>query len=552
MAMIKAAKKLIVRECDEESKGHFIAYVDEGIITNDVALKLNLAGEIIDSSCDCTITTPYCVHEIALLLHLAAGTRTKKTAVKKVKVSKANTLLADTNITQLREWITKVFLANKDLELQFVHDFTEHKETYTPESVNRITKEAVKAVVNNKRNIDNTLLNKILKLWKVIHEPILKLYHEAPFDHNAFSLFLAVLDSCASVRFSLNTPTRKITDYLNALAKAAQIPILNLENETSFEACMDLYFKNLVDDKGGINIVFLEQLNDLMNNSSGQRQRKIADQFIPIYFNETKRIYSVVPGLASKILDFILTTGLEEYYLPLMKPLPWEYNYNLDLINNLLKHKDTELAEKYCLEQIRQNKREEYDIGYLLILESLYSQRGDTQKLLPIIHTLLPHNYNFENYLLIQSNTTTEAEMKSFRTKILSRARNASRNNYLAATEFVFRLMEHERKYAKMLDYVDSSTPYCLLNKYFEPLALTGKMDFLQKLINKREYWNGNFEGKEDGSGYFHDMYQKLRKYYTSVMIEAMIKNAESPYSTTNNFIQFVKDEREKEKKVKD
>ena len=66
---INKAKKLSLREIEEDKKNHFICFVDEGEESYDAQISINEKLEIIDSSCDCS-DQGFCNHLLALAIHI--------------------------------------------------------------------------------------------------------------------------------------------------------------------------------------------------------------------------------------------------------------------------------------------------------------------------------------------------------------------------------------------------------------------------------------------------------------------------------------------------
>lgn len=58
-------KKLKVRELNEESKGVFIAFVNEGKESYDVHLSIDDKNELVKQECDCETKKP-CLHQVFL------------------------------------------------------------------------------------------------------------------------------------------------------------------------------------------------------------------------------------------------------------------------------------------------------------------------------------------------------------------------------------------------------------------------------------------------------------------------------------------------------
>lgn len=212
----KLAEKNKVRECDETEKGHYVAYVDEGNDTFDVSLILSPKLEVVSHSCDCKNNGAFCRHCTALLIHLAKGTKITQ-SVKAKKISKAESLLEEAELIDLKEWVRDLLQKNKDIELSFTHYFSGKQQQYTPDEVTKLTDKAVKAVIKSKKNIDPTQLKKLIDLWSDIHAPIVKSYHANVANENSFLNFHTVIEGCLLFQANINTNTNRIGKYAEGL-----------------------------------------------------------------------------------------------------------------------------------------------------------------------------------------------------------------------------------------------------------------------------------------------------------------------------------------------
>jgi hypothetical protein len=149
--LLKLAEKNIVRECDEIEKGRYVAYVDEGEDSYDVSLTILKNGEIKMAECDCKNNKIFCRHKTALLLFITGAKKEKKPAKVKAKANKSDALLEDTALHELKDWVKNLLLKNPDIELAFVHHFSAKNHLFTAEEIEKLTNDAVKAVVKNKK-----------------------------------------------------------------------------------------------------------------------------------------------------------------------------------------------------------------------------------------------------------------------------------------------------------------------------------------------------------------------------------------------------------------
>lgn len=135
-----------------------------------------------------------------------------------------------------------------------------------------------------------------------------------------------------------------------------------------------------------------------------------------------------------------------------------------------------------------------------------------------------------------------EEEKKKWRTKILSKAKNASNNNNKASTEFIFKLMEYEKKYLKMIEYIDSHTPYHLILQYFEFMALADKTRLLTTIINKSEGYFGSLAGNgEKDLEVFPQLLSNLLRHYDQEYLKRALNHAiNQKYYTPNSFVRYL------------
>ena len=113
--------------------------------------------------------------------------------------------------------------------------------------------------------------------------------------------------------------------------------------------------------------------------------------------------------------------------------------------------------------------------------------------------------------------------------------------------EFCFKLANHENHPRKMIEYIESYTPYQLILTYFEPMVQGDKTRLLDALIRKSDdNWYGSYVTKEQDTACFPALYALVEKHYTKVYLKAVIGNAEkskwSYYSRLNRFMTYVKE----------
>lgn len=538
--ILKLAEKNIVRECDEIEKGSYIAFVDEGEASYDVAITILKNGNIVNADCDCKNSQIFCRHKTALLLFIAGVKKEKKPAKIKIKINKSDGLLEDASLHELKEWIKNLLQKNPDIELAFIHHFSAKHHQYSTEEIQKITLDAVKAVVKNKKTIDPTQLKKIIELWTDIHAPIVQQYQAGMADEKQFLCFHALIENCIILNAGLNINSKKIPGYIGMLLKNTTEALANIYDETLWTAAVGYFVQHITSKTGIIRMHYLQHLQNIISISNEQRRNQLIDTIVKKYQQAPSDA-----GYSERVFSIVEQYALFKKYSNFFKPIPWSNDYNEKLIGLLIENKQYALAEKYCLEQIKGNYREEYNIPYLEMLKQLYKSSGNEKGLANVLSQLFPYTFHFEDYLYITARMTDEEEKKKWRTKMLSKARNASRNYNTGAIEFCFELANHEKKYNKMIEYIDSYSPYILIHKYFEPMAAIDKTRLLKALLDKREdlFWGMKTENEEVEDSVFSLLYTALQKHYTADYLKAAIKQSEKNiwYSKSNRFIAYAK-----------
>lgn len=540
--LLKLAAKNTVRECDETEKGHYVAYVDEGGESYDVSLVIAPGGEIKTAECDCKNNQHFCRHKAALLLFIAGEKKVKTTVKTKIKISKSEPLLEETALHELKDWVRNLLVKNPDIELAFIHHFSAKHHQFTPVEIEKITNDALKAVVKTKKNVDPTQLKKIIELWTDIHAPIVQQYQAGAADEAMFGCFHSLINCCMETQYKLSVNSNKIPAYVDGLLKACVETIVGIYDDTAWAAATGYFISHIPDDYNSVRFYYLQHLQNIISVSGDERKKIVVDEIVKQY---TKvKLHNMTYGAAytQKLFDIVEEQGMFKKYFTVFKPVEWSNAYNEKLIGLLIENKQHSLAEKYSKAQIACNYKEEYNIIYLKLLKKIYTITNNEKGLADVLATLFPYTFHFDDYLFITARMKDEEEKKKWRTKMLNKARNFSRN--YSAMQFCFQLAHYEKKYSKMIEYIDSRAPYCLVLQYFEPMAATDKNGLLKKLVNKSEDYGWGMQEREDTTAIFPAMYTALLKIYTADYLKAAIKQSEksSWHRRTGGFIAFVKE----------
>jgi hypothetical protein len=320
--LLAQAGKNAVRECDETGKGSYVAYVDEGDDSYDVSLNIKSNGEIESSECDCKNGKLFCRHKAALLINITRGKKEKKTAKVKVKVNKSDALLDDASLHELKEWLRNLLQKNPDIQLAFTHHFSAKHHQFTTDEIEKITNDALRAVVKNKKNIDLTQLKKIIELWTDIHAPIVQQYQAGAADENLFQCFHALLECCLGIDVKLNAKSKKIPSYIDGLLKGSMETVVNIYDEIAWAAAAG-YFVKHIPTKHSVRIHYLQHLENIISVSTEKRKHHLLDEIVKQYSKSEPERMAHGSSYTQKVFSMVEQFGMFQKYHTVFKPVEW-------------------------------------------------------------------------------------------------------------------------------------------------------------------------------------------------------------------------------------
>ncbi len=545
--LIKSAGKNTVRECDETEKGVFVAYVDEGSNTFDVSLSVSPKGEIINSSCDCGDRQALCRHRVALLMHIATGA---KTDIKPVKANKkespAAILLDDIDVGDLKEWLKALMQKNKEIELAFTSHFSAGRQYYSPDDVIKLIKDTATAAGCNKRNADSSQVKRLVELWADVLKPVTQYYQANAMDEKAFLSFHTLVEQCRATNSGINTNSVRITRYVEDVLKESEAAINQLQAEDGWLQAAGYFVLYVPDGKYHIRMHYLLHLKSIIDGADGERKEKLISTLARQFEKQTPTDNAEFTGYAKMIFQMVSANNLFPQFDKSFKPLRYENEYNLQLINQLVANNQLAPAKKFCREQIAANYQIIYNVPYLEILKAIYATENDEKNRVQVMTQLLPYTFDFDEYLFV-TGPMDEEEKKKFRVKVLTNARHTESNN-TAAAWFSFLLMDYEKKYKKMIDYITRFTPYPAIYKYFERMHTADKEGLLKAIIRKsdRDSYTQSEKEREENLC-FPDLFALLLKYYSPDYLKTAANSSEKKlgyyYNRENRFMTYIKEQ---------
>ncbi|MEO8769958.1 MAG: hypothetical protein ABI402_07730 [Ferruginibacter sp.] len=543
--LLKKAGKLTVRECDETEKGSFVAYVDELDKSYDVSLQTNITGVIESYTCDCVSRAVICKHVTALLIHIISR-KPKKQVKEKVssEAKKIESLIEATDQTALKEWLYELLLKNKDVAFSFTHRFSMTENDYTPAKVKSLSEEAAKSIVKNKKQVDLTQIKKLISMWTDIHAPIVKYYMANAADKDAFLIFHELLETCFSFHDSLHINSVRIPGYMKSLLEKTVAAVHEIIHEESWLAAVNYFIDTISDNYEIIRLQYVYHVRDIVAVSTKERRLKLLELLGAAYKKHASKDSFNSPDFTKAFFEMVKENGLFDKYHSDIIPIVYSNAFNVSLIESLIEQRYYPIAVKHCESLILHNVREEYNVPYLQLLKKIYILQDDKVNLAKILQALFPYSFDLDDFLFIMSQLKNDEEQKKFRTKMLSRARQASRTN-LAAMQFIFKLADHEKNYKKMIGYIDADTPYKMILDYFEPMALTDKTLLLGEIIKRDDYYSWNFDSgrNEEDESCYPELAAKMVTSYTHDYLHRVIEQLKNNtiYHRPNKFAEFLR-----------
>ena len=538
----KKAKATKVRECDEVDKNSFVAYVDDGTESYDVSIKIGKGKVVEKHDCDCGGTTPFCKHKLALLQHIDADPKPEKKVRKVAKLSPTALLLESADTEKLKLWVLELIKKNKDIELSFLHHFSEEKKKYTPEEIREISLEAVKAVIGRRKNIEAGEVKKIVDVWTTIHKPIIDDYISDVSDKNAFLNFDAIINIVFTQQIFYVVSSNKFFKYIETLLLKIIEPINKVVYEPSWELAVGHFNKKIFSGDREIKKLYLTFLTSLLTISSDERKNKLSFAML-----EQFKVY--VSGEKYQLVEYNLTMlGIAEsndlfiQYHTCFKPIHYQFEYNIKLINIFIEYGYYELAEQFCKQQINNNSYSKYDFSYFILLKKIYTSTMDDKKLAYVYSVMFNQTYDFNEYNFILEHIEGEENRNKWMKSVRQNALNDAKAYNKKAMNFYFELLNSENNFKKMLDTLTSFRSYELILKFFEPMYQANKKSFLETIIMKNysySFSGGKYRGEKEEI--LEELLQKVIKFYTLEYITTLFEysNKTSIYAYDNVFLQY-------------
>ena len=484
-SVLKEAIKKIVRELDENPKGIFVAYVDDGNQSHDVQLETDATGEISKHQCDCESKNNFCVHKVAVVLKITNATNTKTKAKPKTKKLNANEKTMQTiDVDELKNWVLSLVASNKEIELAFAQRFAELKNHYSAKEIEKLTLDAVKALLNKRKQPETSELKKIVQLWNTLHKPIVDSYIANITNSEYEHYIIEIINSCLMMNESFRTSNAAVPTYVRLLLSKTYDAISAIESDEIWQNVVSKYVHTIWVSGSIMVLPYYQFVVSLLENNTPKRVSFIVQKIFDRTIDYTKQENVFQYHAQVELLDLSHKYNLFAKYYFLFTPIHYANGFNTNLISYLIEIKQYKNAEKYCNQIIAHNVNMAYNVTYLNFLRDIYTHTNEEIKKDHILKLLLPLTYNFEDYMYLYKKMPDSDEKKKWRANLLLKAKRESPYGELhtVCQEFCMQVMIAEGKSYKLIDYLVSNTSFALVIKYFEYFKTTESNLFIKQL----------------------------------------------------------------------
>ena len=482
---LKTTQKLVVRDLDETNKNVFVAYVDENSNSYDVQLVLDSKKNIKESSCDCE-NGGTCNHIIALAQFLADNKK-EKTAIKKPikrKLSEIDQVLETVDNETLRLWLSETLNKNKELAFVFKNNFASQTIEIDASFIKKTISESVTSIIGRRKTIETNEVKKIVDVLTIALKPAFDFIFAKVSKEN-HELFITLITEIEGINYQYYTSGSRIKTLVKNITDQQLKSIFNLKDVAAWQNAVQYYAGLIFKDKFLIleldlvkKIYEFSKTNDVQNHFV---VTTLEQNFNTIYENYKESFLIPIFELEHFLLNVYAESKIFESHAFKFTPRKFQIEHNLLLIVELIKINQLETAEKYCLEQIEQNSKSDYDLPYVKFLIHIYKKTNDTQKLANVLSIYGKFIFSIEEYLFIKEHATAE-NFKRYRASVMVNARNSYQNGNLNSFHFYFEIKKLDDKRNDLFEMLKNAYNLTFVNEYKEIALQLSEVKFINFL----------------------------------------------------------------------
>lgn len=522
----KALKKLNVRDLEELEKNTIVAYVDEAEDSFDVQIVFDSKKNIKETSCDC-IEGGICKHIVAFANFIFEN-KTEKSIVKKAsnkKLSETNTILEAVTDDDLRIWVSELLKKNSEIAFAFKNQFGSKTIEVSKENIDKAIQDCISSVIGKRKKCETNEVKKIVDALNVSLKPYLDILFSKVNNEN-YRLIKHINYKLEDFNYNYYLTSTRVTKLIENLVDLQLKSLFNIKDTEEWQKATKFY----------LNIIFkakfaFSELEFIMKIYEYSKTNELQHKFIITFLEENinnlyKNLdeeYLIAYELENFFLIVFSENKLTEKYIHYFKPRRFKNEHNLLLILELIKANQTELAEKYCLEQIGYNFEHDYDLPYVKQLIHIYKKNNETKKLANILGDYGKYMFSIDDYLFIKENAEVE-KFKKYRQAVLTNARIAYQSGDLEAFEFYYEIKKLDFKNNDLFEMLKNSGKIIFIDKYKEIALKIDKEKFLNLIFGFYSFYNSNPENIESIVNYICENvdreYLKIFMKHTPIQIK--------------------------------
>jgi hypothetical protein len=523
----KIMAKLKVRECDEEPKGTFIAYVDDGELSYDVKIETDNRGQLLKHSCDCKKGKGICLHEAALMAFVLSSKRSKgKGKATKTEAKRPfHAMLEAIDHDELKVWMAELLTKNKDLELSFYARFKAGNTSYTSDDIQKLILDGKKAILKNRRKADVSEVKKLVDTWKGLHQPILDACVSDPVSEGNLKLITAIVVGVLDQHAVIESNSKGIVKYAHTVMKCMLDPVLAIVSPSSWQDVVVYFAKQAALLTYPASGHFMRFLLDLAAVSDVNRKRFILETLMQHGRSFREIHYKDTVNQLNELLGFTVEAALFADHHQFFKPITYENEYNLKLIDALIAIGCLDGAESIALKQIKANVRGDFDYPYLMRLKEIYQGLNNISAMVVTLEKLFAYHYDFDDYLLIRK-FKDPASLDKWELKVFTQARLASSQGSIQAECFCFSYLHDKGNFAKLIDLIKEARSIVSFIHFFDALFqfdAEGLLVNILKMSNRNTVW-WNYEISD--TEFIDAIALNIKDQYTDSAIKKALVNS--------------------------
>lgn len=481
---LKEADKLIVRDFDAIDKNSFVAYVDQGNKSFDVQLILDDKKNIVSKTCDCDHKND-CIHLTAMLLFLAngklAGPKVKKTSRR--KTTETDSLLDQIDSETLKHWLSNLLNNNKEVALLFKSEFGEKRISFEKKDIQEIIKLAIQSVIGKRKSIETNEVKKVIDNLNISLKEVLEYIFNGEINDKTYDLLETIIYELSNFEMNYYITSVRITRFIENLYNTLLKKIFRTKELEIWEQTVEFYFSKTFDSKIYSSYDFELIKNIYSFSEINELQRSYIITLAERKFIETQHI--IKNDYARLDIDFEVfflklfsENNLFNKHKDLFQPRRFQNNFNISLIQNLIKINELQTAEAYCNEQINNNVNQNYDLPYINLLTEIYTKTNNSTKKATLLANYGGNLFDFDSYLFIKKNCSP-SDFKKYRQKVLTNANYSAQNGDVPAFDFYYKVMKEDGLQHKLISLLAQTHNLTLFDLYKEEAYVLNPIDFV-------------------------------------------------------------------------